>query len=180
MRKVSIGLFSVIVMTVGFTASAMAQAAENSTVGVKILTTLSISETLPMHFGTLGVQDETGGTCVVTTNGVRSATGGVSLSSLAPLYSLATYTVTGEPLYTYAITLPETITVTNTTNLSTTMKISSLLAKSTSGTESNTATGTLKEGVGTESFTVGGTLIVGAGQLAGEYTGTFDVTVVYN
>jgi hypothetical protein len=176
--KKSIMLLAAIVFMAGFTTKTMAQVTENTAAGANILTALSIAENLPMHFGTMGVLAGTGGTCVVTTAGVRSATSGVTLSLLAPLFSLATYTVTGEPLYTYSITIPSTITVTH-TDLSTTMTIGTLLAKSTSGAESHTATGTLAAG-GTESFTVGGTLTVIAAQLAGVYAGTFDVTVAYN
>jgi CheY-like chemotaxis protein len=172
-------LLLTVVLLAGFTTQVMAQATVNSTAGVKILTPLSISETYPMHFGTVGVSEEAGGTVVISTAGVRLATGGVTLSGMAPLYTLATFTVTGEPLYTYAITLPETIEISNTEN-SATMTIGALLAKSASGTESNTATGTLHAGDGTESFTVGGTMSVPAGQLAGVYSGTFDVTVAYN
>jgi hypothetical protein len=178
MKKLIIFFITIFLMG-AFTTATMAQATVNTSVGVTILIPLSISETFPMHFGTIGVLEESGGTVVLTTEGVRSATDGVTLSALAPFASPATYTVTGEPLYTYAITLPQTITVTNTDN-TTTMIIGTLVAKSTSGTESNAATGTLIAGEGTETFTVGGTLTVAAAQLAGEYSGTFDVTVAYN
>jgi hypothetical protein len=177
--KRSIILFVALAIMAGFTGKVAAQVTENTAAGAKILTALSIAENLPMHFGTMGVLAGTGGTCVVTTAGVRSATAGVTLSAMAPLFSLATYTVTGEPLYTYAIGLPATITVTH-TNTVNTMTIGTLLAKSTSGVESHTATGTLIAVAGTESFTVGGTLTVVAAQLAGTYAGTFDVTVAYN
>jgi hypothetical protein len=179
MKTNVIKLFSAIVLIAGITTAAKAQVTENTAAGAKILTALSIVEDLPMHFGTMGVLAGTGGTCVVSTAGVRSATSGVTLSALAPLFSLATYTVTGEPLYTYAITLPDAITVMHTNNVNS-MSIGSLLAKSTSGSESHTATGTLIVGTGTESFTVGGTLTVSAGQLAGVYAATFDVMVAYN
>jgi hypothetical protein len=178
MKKLII-LFSAIVLMAGVTTTSMAQVTENTAAGAKILTALSIVENIPMHFGTMGVLAGTGGTCVVTTGGVRSATSGVTLSLLAPLFTVATYTVTGEPLYTYAITLPATITVTH-TNTVNTMTVGTLLAKSTSGVESHTATGTLIAVAGTESFTVGGTLTVVAAQLAGVYAGTFNVTVAYN
>jgi hypothetical protein len=177
--KKSLMIIAAVVMMAVITTKSMAQVTENTDAGAKILTALSIAEDLPMHFGTMGVLAGTGGTCKVSTAGVRSATAGVTLSALAPLFSLATYTVTGEPLYTYAIELPSTITVTHTNTINT-MTIGTLLAKSTSGTESHTATGTLEDIVGTESFTVGGTLTVAAGQLAGVYAGTFDVTVAYN
>ena len=178
--KKTLMIFAAIVMMVGFTTKSMAQQViKNTTAGAKILTALSIAEDIPMHFGTMGVKAAVAGTCVVSTAGVRSATGGVNLSLMAPQFSLATYTMTGEPLYTYAITLPDDITVTH-TDLSTIMTIDNLLAKSTSGTESHTATGTLLITAGTESFTVGGTLNVVAAQIAGVYAGTFDVTVAYN
>ena len=90
--------------------------------------------------------------------------------------SLATYTVSGEPLRTYAITLPATISITLTTH---SMTINALLAKSASGTQSHTATGTLGVG-GSEQFTIGGTLNVAGGQFKGLYQGTFAVTVAYN
>jgi len=177
--KKTLMIIAAVIMMAGISIKSMAQVTENTDAGAKILTALSIAEDLPMHFGTMGVLAGTGGTCVVTTAGIRSATAGVTLSALAPLFSLATYTVTGEPDYTYAITLPSTITVTHTNTINT-MTIGTLLAKSTSGTESHTATGTLASIVGTESFTVGGTLTVTAGQLAGVYAGTFNVTVAYN
>ncbi len=178
MKKTLI-IFAAVIMMAGLTTRSIAQVTENINAGAKILTALSIAENLPMHFGTMGVLAGTGGTCLVTTAGVRSATSGVTLSALTPLFSLATCTVTGEPLYTYSITLPSSITITH-TNTVNTMVIGTLLAKSTSGTESHTATGTLIAGAGTESFTIGGTLTVSAAQLAGVYAGAFDVTVAYN
>jgi hypothetical protein len=171
-------ILTAIFILASYSTKVKAQVTENTAAGAKILTALSIAEVSPMHFGTMGVLTGTGGTCLVTTAGVRSATGGVTLSALAPLMSLASYTVTGEASYTYAITLPSTITVTKVSGTET-MTIGTLLAKSTSGTESHTATGTLAAG-GTESFTVGGILTVTAGQAAGVYAGTFDVTVAYN
>ena len=177
--KKTIMIITAVIMMAGVATRLQAQVTENTAAGAKILTVLSIAENLPMHFGTMGVLAGTGGTCLVTTAGVRSATAGVTLSAMAPLFSLATYTVTGEPLYTYAITLPATITVTHTNTINT-MTIGTLLAKSTSGTESHTATGTLIAVAGTESFTVGGTLTVALAQLGGVYAGTFDVTVAYN
>ncbi|MCD4679373.1 MAG: DUF4402 domain-containing protein, partial [Bacteroidales bacterium] len=74
---------------------------------------------------------------------------------------------------------PASILVTEVGVGTATMTIGTLLAKSTSGAESNTATGTLEAG-GTEQFTIGGTLTVTAAQVAAVYEGTFDVTVAYN
>jgi hypothetical protein len=177
--KKTILLFVAIVMMAGITTKSMAQVTENIAAGANILTALTISETLPMHFGTMGVLAGQGGTCVVSTAGVRTPTAGVTLSAMAPLMSLATCEVTGEASYTYAITLPLTITVVHSTIPANTMSIGTLLAKATSGTESHTATGTLQSN-GKESFTIGGTLTVAMAQKEGAYAGTFDVTVAYN
>jgi hypothetical protein len=159
--KRSIIFFIALNIMAVFTSIITAQTTANTSAGVKILTPLSISEAFPMNFGTIGVEKETGGTVIISTDGARSSTNGVTLSSLAPFFSLST------------------ITITHTDN-SSSMTISSLLAKSASGTESNSATGTLLAETGSESFTVGGTLTVEAAQLAGIYSGTFRVTVAYN
>ena len=163
-------------MMVVFSSSVLAQATKNTAAGAKVVPALTLVENAPMHFGTMTVKSNQSGTCIVSTAGVRSKTGGVSLTNLVPLMSLATYTVSGEPLRTYAITLPATILVAIVGN---SMTIGTLLAKSASGTESHNATGTLGVG-GNEQFTIGGTLNVAAGQADGLYQGTFDVTVAYN
>lgn len=149
---------------------------KTSAVGVKIQQSIAIAEIRPMHFGTMTVKASQGGTCVVSTAGVRSRTGGVTLSNLMPQMSLATYLVTGEPGRSYAITLPSTITVVYNSH---SMVINNLLAKPASGVQSHTATGTLSVS-GSEQFTIGATLNVAAGQEEGLYTGTFNITVAYN
>ncbi len=175
MKKTTI-ISAAIAMMVVFSSSVLAQATKNTAAGAKVVPALTLVENAPMHFGTMTVKSNQGGTCIVSTAGVRSYTGGVSLTNLAPLMSLATYTVSGEPLRTYAITLPATISITLTTH---SMTINALLAKSASGTQSHTATGTLGVG-GSEQFTIGGTLNVAGGQFKGLYQGTFAVTVAYN
>ncbi|MEI8204032.1 MAG: DUF4402 domain-containing protein [Bacteroidota bacterium] len=152
-----------------------AQISASANAGVKLVLPLSLTENSPMHFGTITVNGSSG-TVVVNTSGVRSKTGGVTLQSIAPLMSLATYTVGGEAGRTYAINLPTTISVSNGTS---SMTIGTLLAKSVSGSISHTATGTIGSG-GTEQFVIGGTLNVAGGQEVGIYEGTFPLSVVYN
>lgn len=149
---------------------------ENTAAGAKIIASIALTEVQPMHFGTMTVQAGQGGTCVISPAGVRSRTGGVTLSNLAPTMSLATYSVTGEPGKSYSITLPATITV---TSAPFSMTVSNLLAKPASGAASFNATGTIGSG-GSEQFTIGATLNVAAGQEEGLYTGTFAITVTYN
>jgi len=171
-------LFAAIVMIAGFTANLNAQATENTTAAANIVTPIAISETSSLHFGTMAVLAGTGGTCVLSTQGVRTQTGGVNLSAQTPSASNAAYDVSGAVNTTYAITLPASITVTETLLGTATMNINNLLARTVSA-GSDGLTGTLSAG-GTDSFTVGGTLNVAAGQATGLYTGSFDVTVAYN
>ena len=175
--KTSIKLFALGMILMGFGVNANAQVTETTDAKARILTVLTIAETQYLEFGSMGVLAGTGGTCVVTTGGVRSATSGVTLSTMGATASAAAFHVTGEPTYTYAIQLPSTITITRVGSTET-MTVGNLLAKSTLGTDSHTATGVLTSGA--DNFTVGGTLAVAAGQKEGAYAGTFDVTVVYN
>lgn len=176
MKKEAVILLCWVTMMISSMHAAAQGFTKTSAVSVKIQQSIAITEVRPMHFGTMTVKASQGGTCVVSTAGVRSRTGGVTLSNLMPQMSLATYMVTGEPGRTYSITLPSTITVTYTTS---NMVINNLLAKPASGAQSHTATGTLNV-AGSEQFTIGATLNVAAGQQEGLYTGTFNITVAYN
>jgi len=174
--KKTILLIALIVMMTGFTSRIFAQATvTGTTAGAVIVTPISLTETAVLHFGTMSVLAATPGTCVLSTQGVRTATGGVNLSAAAPTSTNAAYNVGGNGLATYAITLPATITVTSGGN---NMTINNLLAR-TASAGADGLTGTLTGG-GTDSFTVGGTLVVPAAQPTGAYAGTFDVTVAYN
>ncbi|MDR3705759.1 MAG: DUF4402 domain-containing protein [Paludibacteraceae bacterium] len=163
-----------IVVMVAMPLSMMAQTA-NTAAAVNLITPLTLTQTSPLHFGTMSVQASTAGTCVLKTDGTRSQTGGVNLSTAVPTATTAAYNVTGAVSTTYIITLPPTISVSDGSN---TMTISSLVARAASAMADGT-TGTLSA-TGTDAFTVGGTLTVPAGQAIGAYTGTFNVTVAYN
>ena len=162
-------------MMAGFSARIMAQATESTDVAANVVIPIAISETSSLHFGTMTVLAGTGGTCVLSTLGVRTQTAGVNLSVQAPLASNATYNVTGQVNTSYSITLPAKITV---TFLSNRMTIGRLVARPAS-MGADGLTGTLSS-AGNDNFTVGGTLNVLPDQAAGLYTGTFNVTVVYN
>jgi hypothetical protein len=173
--KHSAVLFSIIVMMAGFSARVMAQATESTDAAANIVIPIAISEASSLHFGTMTVLAETGGTCVLSTQGVRTQTAGVNLSVQAPHATNAAYNVTGQVNTSYSITLPAKIKV---TFLSNSMTISRLVARSASA-GADGMTGTLSS-AGNDNFTVGGTLNVLPGQAAGLYTGSFNVTVVYN
>ena len=149
-----------------------AQSTANATASATVVTPIAISRTSHMNFGNLSVQTATGGTVVLATDGSRTRTSGVTLPATAGTVSAAAFNVTGNAAYTYAITLPSTVTLTRASG-SETMSAGSF-------TSTPSATGTL-DGSGAQSIAVGATLTVAAAQVAGAYVSSnFDVTVNYN
>ena len=179
-------LFAAIVLMAGFSTTAMA-AGTAATVtataaGAKLIVPMTLTETSPLHFGTITLPDGTGGTVLLTTANARTFTGaGVVASAVAPLQTNAAFNVTGTQNVAYALTLPATITVTETVKTTATMTISALTVKFSATAEQTAlnATSVLSAG-GTDNFIVGGTLTVGTTQVAGIYAGTFPVSVDYN
>ena len=179
-------IFAAIIMMAGFSTSAMAEgtvAATTTAAGAQLIVPMTIAQTSPLHFGTIILDDATGGTVTLSTAAARAFTGGVSTTGVTPNATNAKYNVTGTYNETYALTLPATITVTET--LATAgvkaMTISDLTVLFNLGTETTGvgATSSLSA-TGTDNFTVGGTLTVAAAQIGGIYAGTFPVSVDYN
>lgn len=138
---------------------------------------LTITKTVNLNFGKfMSGAAAAAGTVVVATNNAQSVTGGVTTTAgLGASATAATFTVTGEPSSTYAITYPAQ---TDLSGPGTAMTI---------GTFTNAVdVGTVAGGVGTftaagsQVLSVGATLTVGANQTAGAYAGTLDVAVNYN
>lgn len=151
--------------------NASAQATATATATANILTAISISKTVDMNFGNVAVSAGSGGTVVLDPAGTRTATGGVTLPATTGTVTAASFTVTGEGSYTYAITLPaEAHSIASGAN---TMTVSSF-------TSTPSGTGTLSSG--TQTLTVGATLNVSAAQATGLYVSAvgFSVTVNYN
>ncbi|GGH63877.1 hypothetical protein HNQ91_002427 [Filimonas zeae] len=154
-----------------FHATGHAQASATATATATIVTPISISKTDNLNFGNVAVHATTAGTVVLSPGGARSATGGVTLPATPGTVAAASFTVSGEGNYTYAITLPSSaLTITDGTN---TMTVTDF-------TSTPNGTGTLSSG--TQTLNVGATLNVAAGQAAGVYTSAapFTVTVNYN
>ena len=145
-------------------------ATTSANAGATVVAAISISSTADLDFGAV-VAGGTLGTVVQTaaSSPGRSSTGGTKLGN-ATTVSPATFSVTGEPSATYAITLPSSpVTISAGSD---DMTIDTF-------TSSPSGTGTLSGG-GAQTVYVGGTLHVAANQPAGIYTGTFNVTVAYN
>jgi hypothetical protein len=143
-------------------------ATATSTVGATLLGSISSSTLQNLQFGEL-TAGPIAGTVLLTANGVRSSTGGVSLS-LTGTSSPATFTLTGNPNATYAITLPVSVTITDGTGNS--MTVDGFLSLP-------AATGQLSA-TGQQTLAVGGRLNVPANQVMGAYSGILLVMIVYN
>jgi hypothetical protein len=181
MRKLRL-LFSAIILIACFSGSVMAQTSATvaaTSAGAKLIVPMTLTETAPLHFGTINVLTGAGGTCLLPSNStVRVFSAGLAASAVAPVATNAAYNVTGTMNATYALTLPATITVRETVGAVATMTISSLTARF-NGAGADAVTSTMSA-TGTDSFTVGGTLTVAPAQVAGIYAGSFAVSVDYN
>ncbi|NCD10870.1 MAG: DUF4402 domain-containing protein [Negativicutes bacterium] len=145
-------------------------ASDNSTVGARIITPIAIENTASLEFGNLL---ETGSLYTVTLDPVTGTTTGASRpSGLEGIIQAASFSVTGELNATYSISVPsEAVTLTNgAAGEANSMTLDNFVPSKETGTIS--ATG--------DTFTVGADLTVKASQEAGNYTGTFNVTVNYN
>lgn len=165
-----IGKFlTIAVVMLAFSAPAFSQLTASATASAVIIAPLSIAKDIDLHFGTAW-RGTTAGTVVLTSGNVRSQTGGVTLSGLAPTATVASFTISGEPTRAITITLPSAdVTITDGTN---NMIVNAF--------ESTPAAGTYTLGAATTTLTVGATLNVLANQPSGAYTGSFNVSVNYN
>jgi len=172
-------IFAVVLFTVGFASNVSAQnplLTVNNNAGGEIMAPLTIISDGSLEFGRLAVEAAAGGTVVLTpaASTTVSRTGGVSLIA-GTTRTAAKYNVGGEIGYSYTITVPADGVV-NIESGSNAMAISTFTFLSLNPTPTG---GTLSAS-GTDIFYVGATLVVPAAQPAGQYTGTFDVSVNYN
>ena len=173
-------IFAVVLFTAGFADKVSAQnplLTVNNNAGGEIMAPLTIISDGSLEFGRLAVEAATGGTVVLTpaASTTASRTGGVSLIAGGATRAAAKYNVGGEIGYGYAITIPADGVVTISSG-SNTMDISTFTFLSLNPPP----TGGTLSAAGTDVFYVGATLVVPAAQPAGQYTGTFDVSVNYN
>ena len=144
-----------------------ASVAANAT--ATVIVPLAITKNTDISFGKFLAG--TGGTVSIATNGSRTAGGGVTLFNQNSVSNAASFAVTGEGAYTYAITLPANSTVNLSDGASHTMAASSFISNP-------SGTGTLTAGA--QTLLVGATLTAASAQTPGSYTGNFSITVDYN
>ena len=161
---------SVIVLAAASTSS-FAQATATAAASANIITPISIVKTVDMNFGNVAVSATIAGTTILNPNGTRTTggAGGVTLPATTGTVAAASFTVSGQASYTYAITLPSTATISSGAN---SMTVNAF-------TSSPSATGTLSTG-GSQTLTVGATLNVASGQASGAYTIATGVPVTVN
>lgn len=165
----AIKFFALAVIFSGVSVMATAQSSATATSSANIVTPILITKAQDMNFGNVAVNSTTEGTVVLTPEGTRTKTGGVTLPATTGTVTAAQFNVAGANGYTFAITLPTTdLTITNAT--SQTMTVNNF-------TSTPSATGTLS-GSGAATINVGATLNVAAGLY--QNTLGFEVIVNYN
>ena len=149
-----------------------AQATATASASATIITPITIVKNVDMKFGNVAVSATLAGTVIMAPAGSRTTggAGGVTLPATTGTVSAASFTVSGQSGYTYAITLPSTATITDPVS-SSTMTVN--------GFTSSPATTGLLTG-GSQTLTVGATLNVGAAQTPGTYTNASGVPVTVN
>ena len=164
-------VLAIAVIALGLSNSSFAQATATASATATIITPITIVKTADMNFGNVAVSATLAGTVVLAPAGTRSTggAGGVTLPASVGTVTAASFTVSGQGGYTYAITLPTSKTLTSGANTMTVDNFSSNPA----------TTGTLS-GAGSQTLTVGATLNVTAGQAAGVYTNATGVPVTVN
>jgi len=162
-HKIALTISSLSMLILG--TQAVTAASVDGDASATVVSGIAISQNTALSFGNFAAG--TGGTVVIGTDGARSQTGAVSLSTV-DAGSQGIFDVTGEGNATFAITLPANATLTSGAN---TMTVDTF-------TSDPSGTGTLSSG--SASINVGATLTVADSQAAGSYSGTYTVSVDYN
>jgi hypothetical protein len=143
-------------------------ASAQATVSVKVVRHISITNKANMSFGHLSV-GAAAGSVVLNEDGSRNPTGGVILES-GGSSTPASFIANGEPNQSFAITLPESVTLVD--NEGHTMTVEQF-------SNSTGKTGRFDD-AGRHDLNVGATLRVNSHQALGDYRGAMDISVNYN
>jgi hypothetical protein len=173
--KTSIKLFALGMTLMGFGVNVNAQSpqvSQTALASARILIPIAMTKNVDLSFGNV-IASASAGTVELTTAGVRTAALGATLHSMTGTVSVAKFTVTGSAGFTFAISVPTGVLLSNSDATPATMNVDIIKDFGLSET---------LDGDGNKILLVGGTLNVGANQAAGIYTNTADlkVTVNYN
>jgi len=163
-------LMSIALICAARIASAQNGASKTASITTTIIQGMSVTNTSSLRFGAM-IPGSLGGTATVSPNGIRTATGTITLlTASAYPASAASFSLIGAPNLGYTITLPTSVTLTLQGGSNTILLTALTSSPAATGSLSSTGTGTL---------TVGGTIAVSSSQAAGVYSGTFTVTLSY-
>lgn len=140
------------------------------TANATVVTPIAISAVNTLRFGSFSTT-AAAQTVAIATDGARTLTGVLGLGTGQNAFGAASFNVTGEGSSTYAITLPDSVNISDSETTPNTMAVNSFVSNP-------SGTGTLTAGA--QTLLVGATLTTGTSQVTGVYSGNFDVTVEYN
>ena len=168
-------IIALIALTIAVSSIASAQETATATISGTVITPISVLGAGNMKFGNISVSS-IGGTVVLAPEGGRTESTGVTLTDTEGSVAAASFTVTGEASYTYSITLPSTLELTNIETGGEKMVVNAFKS-----TPTKSSGGTLDNG-GRQTVFVGATLNVKGSQAIGTYKNDngFSVTVNYN
>jgi len=164
-RRKLISITTVAGLSLAYAAGGVAATA-SAPVSVNILPSIDITTLSGMAFGDIS-SSSVAGTIVISTNGDRTVTGGVSVNSAIP-GSPAAFDVSGEVGAAFAISLPPSVLLNSGAS---NMLVDQFL--------SSPANGALDE-AGQQEIFIGGRLNVNSNQPIGSYADVLAVTVEYN
>ncbi len=174
--------FTLAIAILGLTATSFAQntsssATTTASASAYILKHIEITKDVDLSFGGIIADGAAISDVKVFADGTATTYGTAKVSAItgtAGTVKPATFTVKGETGSTFAVTLPADGVVT----IKETVTNQTMDVKGFTTNLTDAAAATLT--AGTNTFNVGATLVVGANQTAGNYTGSFSVTVNYN
>lgn len=149
--------------------SSVDAATSTAIISANIVQSISLTNLSGMVFGDISA-GTSAGTVAIDPTGARTASGGTTINT-AISGSAATFEIVGIPNSVFAITLPTTVIITNTSG--DTMVVDGFNSTPSGGSG-------LLDGSGTQILSIGSTMQVSSLQPLGAYTGIMEIDVNYN
>jgi hypothetical protein len=169
---VLVGKTSMLCLLLMSTGNAMAQATATASATANIIHPIALEKTIDMQFGNVAVSATIPGTAILDPSGTRTAggAGGVTFPATTGAVSPASFTVLGQPGYSFSISLPAGCILSD--GSSHTMMVDNF--------RSDPPISGMLDATGTQILRVSATLNVAAGQQPGLYQNTSGVPVTVN
>ncbi len=172
MKKFTLILFAIAILTGVSVKGAYAQVSVRAHVSVEVIQSITATETAALNFGRISPEN-TGGVVKLTPEGTRSATGTVALSDGS--FNAAVFYLTGQDAAVVTVTLPSAPVLLSNSSTGKTMEVGDWISYPAAGMGGVLTKGGL-------SLKVGATLKVGNknDNPVGLYAGTYVITFSYN